>query len=125
MSSSRERPVALVADDDPSVRRLIAGVLEADGFEVVAVADGVRALAAVPPRRPALVVTDWRMPRLGGPSVVSAAREVLRGVPIVVVTGDPGAAADFVDPGDPMIRIVAKPFAIDDLRRAVAELLPP
>jgi CheY-like chemotaxis protein len=40
-----ERLRVLVADDDPSLRRMLARTLEAEGFEVALAADGGAALA--------------------------------------------------------------------------------
>ena len=57
----------LIADDDPVSRRLLEGTLVRLGHEVVAVADGHAALAAVlAPDGPRLAILDWMMPGADG-----------------------------------------------------------
>ncbi len=62
-------PIVLVADDDPSVRQLVALALELDGFTVVAAADGREAYERACSYRPAAVVLDAVMPHLSGMEV--------------------------------------------------------
>ncbi len=56
----------LVVDDEPMVRDVLSRYLERSGFEVEAVADGERALAAFDARRPDLVLLDLMLPRVDG-----------------------------------------------------------
>ena len=62
-----------------------------------------------------LIVTDWQMRGLNGAHVVSAARELQPHAPIVVVSGNVGQARDYVDPNDPGLHLLQKPFAIETL----------
>jgi hypothetical protein len=43
----RSTPRALIADDDPQMRRLIRGVLQRDGFEAVEASDGLEGLGVL------------------------------------------------------------------------------
>ena len=52
----------LVIDDNPVARSTISTVLESDGYEIVAAADGVRGLAVFEREQPDLVITDIIMP---------------------------------------------------------------
>jgi CheY-like chemotaxis protein len=101
---------ALVVEDEPSVRDLVAEALRGCGFDVLAVADGGTALRHLSRHEPDLVVTDWLMPRVNGAHVVSAARELLRSTPIVLITGNVDAARDVCDPTDVRLHLLAKPF---------------
>lgn len=66
----------LVADDDPVSRRLMQGILERNGYEVVLASDGLRACALLTNAdAPRLALIDWMMPELDGPAVC---REVRR-----------------------------------------------
>jgi two-component system, OmpR family, response regulator MprA len=56
----------LVVDDEPAVRESLANSLVFEGYEVVAVSDGVEALDRLKNDRPDLVVLDVLMPRLDG-----------------------------------------------------------
>jgi two-component system cell cycle response regulator len=65
----------LIADDDPISRRLLEGTLVRLGHEVVSVADGQAALAAVlAPDGPRLAILDWMMPNGDGLEVCRRAR---------------------------------------------------
>lgn len=66
---------AVIADDDPIVRRLLRTVLETDGVRVVGEAlDQDTLLAEVAARRPAVVVVDTGLPASGG---LNATRRVV------------------------------------------------
>jgi len=64
----------LLAEDDPVARMLTARLLKKAGYEVVAVADGGAALAALEESFFPVVLTDWEMPVVDGLGVVAAVR---------------------------------------------------
>jgi len=85
----------LVADDDPTIVRMLTLALEADGFRVVTANDGKTALDRARRERPALILLDWQMPGADGIEVTRALRgeadSVLREVPVVLLTAQSGA----------------------------------
>jgi two-component system NtrC family response regulator len=64
----------LVADDDESLRRVTQMQLEELGYEVATAADGPSALALLPEIRPALVITDLKMPGMNGLELLKQVR---------------------------------------------------
>lgn len=79
----------LLAEDQPDLRELLAEVLRADGYGVVAVPDGaslLRVLDEGGSGAPSLVVTDVHLPGLWGLDSVALARELIPAVPVVVIT---------------------------------------
>ena len=84
-------PKVLVADDDPQMRRLIRGVLQRDGFEVVEAGDGLDALEAAE-KGVDLVILDVDMPRLDGLGVLEELRAQMRTacLPVIVLTAQHG-----------------------------------
>jgi CheY-like chemotaxis protein len=60
----------LVAEDSPTVRRLVSARLAADGYDVVEAEDGEQALELAVSERPAALVLDKVMPKLDGFEVV-------------------------------------------------------
>jgi putative two-component system response regulator len=56
----------LVIDDEPSVRRLLVKLLEAQGYEVLAVADGLAGLELLQARTVDTVLLDVRLPGIDG-----------------------------------------------------------
>ena len=83
------RSRVLVADDTESIRALYHKLLASDGHEVIAVADGIAALAAVHETHPDVVLLDVTMPRLDGLEVCRRlkADPATRLTPVVLVTG--------------------------------------
>ena len=88
-SSLPRRSCVLVADDTESIRALYWKLLTGDGHEVIAVADGVAALAAVRESHPDVVLLDVQMPELDGLEVCRRlkADPATRLTPVVIVTG--------------------------------------
>jgi CheY-like chemotaxis protein len=84
----------LVADDDPTIVKLLTLSLEADGFRVVTASDGEMALRLARAERPALLLLDWQMPGASGVEVTRALRNDadshLREVPVVLITAQAG-----------------------------------
>jgi putative two-component system response regulator len=72
----------LLAEDDEFLRNMTRTVLEINGFEVFAFADGELALDAFPRVCPDLVVSDINMPKLDGFSLLDAVRHLPNGAVI-------------------------------------------
>jgi len=70
-----ERPVVLVAEDEPELRRLTHRALELAGYEVRDAADGVTALALASDPAVALVILDVTLPGLDGLTLCRRLRE--------------------------------------------------
>ncbi len=84
----RERPLVLVADDEPDTRRLVATRLELAGCDVAEAVDGEQALSMVHERNPDLAVIDVMMPGKDGYEVVEAlqAQSSTRTMPVILLT---------------------------------------
>lgn len=107
--------VALVADDDPGIRGIVAGALERLGFHVVASPDGEKAAAwALSQRHLDLLVTDIEMPGMTGPKLAARVRQAFPNVSTLFITG--GAT---LLPGE---QVLQKPFGIDELRVALRRM---
>ncbi len=78
-------PPILIADDDADIRRLIAGLLERAGHQVVQASNGREALRLLYAHRPALVVLDVGMPALDGWQVLERIRDATD-VPVMMLT---------------------------------------
>ena len=110
------------------MRRLIVEALREDGNEVVEASDGGRLLVELTHGRECsyeqvdLIVSDIRMPVCSGLQIVEALRTAHCFVPIVLMTafGDDQTRAHAETLG---AILFDKPFAIDDLRTAVVNLL--
>jgi DNA-binding NtrC family response regulator len=77
----------VVADDEKNIREGLAEALSLDGYRALPVADGAEALALVESGDADLVITDLRMPRLGGTEVLKSVVSRYPGLPVIVLTG--------------------------------------
>jgi CheY-like chemotaxis protein len=78
----------LIVEDDADLRAVEAEVLDTEGYDVRAAADGIEALEVIDRAgTPALILLDLRMPRLNGWDLAARlrSRESLAHVPIIVV----------------------------------------
>lgn len=83
-----ERPVILLADDDPSIRLMVRHVLESEDYDIVEAEDGLEAVKAVEKHHPALILLDAVMPGLDGFTTCQQIKE--RGytdIPVMMITG--------------------------------------
>lgn len=76
----------LVVDDEEPIRRILRGLLEFFGYLVVEAGNGREGLDAVDRERPALVLSDLRMPVMDGLSMIAEIQEKNPDIPIVVVS---------------------------------------
>jgi DNA-binding response OmpR family regulator len=113
----------LVVDDEPMVRALITRALTDDGFEVVAVANGLAALDAARTAEAEfdLIVTNNYMPGLTGPELIARVRQDFPFLPILHV--DDVSRRGRVEPLPSDVPTIYKPFSIAALRAAVRGLL--
>jgi DNA-binding response OmpR family regulator len=106
----------LVVEDDAGVRAYLAAVLEHAGYWVIAAESGEEALELLGNRPAKLAVLDLALPGMDGFAV---AERLAAGVPVIMVTGHPETARA----RDPLMHVMEKPVAPDELEAAVAEVL--
>ncbi|HEX8001694.1 MAG TPA: response regulator transcription factor [Mycobacteriales bacterium] len=114
---------ALVVDDDPELRAALTRALRLDGYDVTAVANGLKALEAIPELKPDVVVLDLMMPYVGGLEVCRRLRAKGDRTPILVLTArdEVGDRVEGLDAGAD--DYLVKPFALDELRARLRALL--
>jgi CheY-like chemotaxis protein len=116
----------LVAEDDADMRAMIAAALRAYGYDVMEAANGIELLDAIATglisgrRQDAfdVVLSDVRMPRINGIDVITRLKEARWAAPAIIMTasGDPPFLARLNELG---VRLLQKPFDLDDLRDAI------
>ncbi len=79
----------LVADDDPTLRRMLVRFLRKVGYEVHDVDTGRAAIAALETGRFDVVLSDVHMPDGSGLDILRAARRVDLDVPVILISGMP------------------------------------
>lgn len=79
-------PAVLVVDDDRAARTSLELWLEEHGFETGTAEDGVAALLALEERAFDVVVSDLRMPRMDGLTLLAHVRQRWPAIPVIVIT---------------------------------------
>lgn len=124
----QSRSRVLVVDDDDGVRTAVTWALEADGFEVCAVDDGLSAMEAIESSAPSLMILDLSLPGLGGLDILKRLRtnEARNGhcrLPIIVLSGRDGETDRIVGLDLGADDYLVKPFSPGELAARARSLL--
>jgi two-component system cell cycle response regulator CpdR len=115
----------LIADDEESMRQLVARAIGMDGHETITAEDGAEALEILVRNNGAfdLLLTDIKMPVMDGIALALAARRDFPKLTILLMTGfaDQRERASGLDAI--VHDVITKPFAVADIRTAVADAL--
>lgn len=115
----------LLIEDDREIQSTISGVLDASGYKVIVASNGVDGQEQYTRHRPALVITDMMMPRMGGFPILEFLRSQESPPRIIMITANEGgrhkAYAEMLGVDD----YLRKPFAMDVLLDAVERVIGP
>jgi PAS domain S-box-containing protein len=124
-SLPQETETILLAEDEPSLRRLIARVLRTQGYTVLEAADGNEALtlAQANGAKIQLLITDVIMPGLSSKMLAEWLKQVNPGVRILFISGyiNNNAVRDAMS--KPGAFFLQKPFNPTDLSKKVREAI--
>ena len=105
----------LLADDEPSMRKLVQRIVEDGGWDFCAANDGAEAFELINSEHPDLIILDVMMPKMDGFHVCNQLREQGVRVPIIFLS----AKGDIVDKGVGFSAggddYLVKPFSPDEL----------
>lgn len=119
-------PVILVVDDDPVILQVVSRLLAAEGYRVLTAPDGQVAwelLQGPPPQQVDLLLTDVRMPHMGGAELGRHVNKSRPEIPVLYMTGFI-AEVEWELPEDlRSTRLILKPFQSAGLLALVAKWL--
>ncbi|HEY5512297.1 MAG TPA: sigma-54 dependent transcriptional regulator [Geomonas sp.] len=112
-------PKILIIDDDSSLRRVLEYNLQQEGYDVVTAADGENGLKLFAEKSPAVVITDLKMPGMGGFQLLSAIKERSPATVVIVLTafGAIDTAVEAMKLG--AFDYLTKPFNREELKLTV------
>ena len=113
----------LIAEDEPSLRRLLVEYLDLDGHTVESAANGQEAAEKFHAGSFDLVVTDRAMPRMSGDQLAVSIKRQAPGTPIIMLTGfgEMMTAADERPAGVDLV--ISKPITLGRLREALTQVV--
>jgi FixJ family two-component response regulator len=109
------RPLVAVVDDEESVRRALARMLNASQYDVDVFASGQEFLDALRTRLPDCAILDYQMPGLTGRDVQRQLAQAHIRVPIIVVTAHDQPALREQCLADGAVAYVSKPLHRESL----------
>ena len=125
VASSDGRPLVMVVDDSPTVRKLVSLTLERRGYRVISAFDGVAAIKELGTCRPDLILLDINMPRLDGYRLCKLIKkhEATQNIPVVMLSGKDGMFDKLRGRLVGCSDYITKPFEADALTHKVAKYL--
>jgi len=115
----------LIADDEESMRLLVARAIAMDGHETVTAEDGGEALDILTREEGAfdLLLTDIKMPIMDGIALALAAARDFPDLTILLMTGFADQRERASGLNAIIHDVITKPFSVADIRTAVADAL--
>jgi two-component system, NtrC family, response regulator HydG len=123
MTATNKRETILVVDDAPATLEAIQRNLTAAGYEVLTAPSVADALRIMEGTAVDLVVTDLKMPKVGGMDLVRHVCENLKDTEIMVITGYPTIEGAVTAVKIGAEEYLAKPFTDGELLAAVQRAL--
>jgi CheY-like chemotaxis protein len=121
-NASRSSNTVLIVDDEAPQRRQIKTCLNDLGIDTIEAGDGTSALQMIREQRPAVIIMDVRMPKMGGVEVVEALGRNSE-TKIVLMTGDPDSLYRANRSGLNVFTVIEKPIPLRVLSRFVLKAL--
>src|SRR3954465_6934643 len=118
-TSQEERPRVLVVDDEKFIREILAEFLGMEGYFVRTAEDGSSALAELGRAHYDLVISDLKMPKMGGMELLEAMSRVAPNALTVIMTGfgTVETAIDAMKRG--AYDYILKPFKVEEVIHVV------
>ena len=121
------KPMArvLIADDEDSMRKLVARAITLDGHEAIAAQDGAEALEILVREEGGfdLLLTDIQMPVMDGIALALSAARDFPQMTILLMTGF-AEQRERASNLDAIVHdVITRPFSVADIRTAVADAL--
>jgi two-component system, cell cycle response regulator CpdR len=113
----------LITEDEESLRRFVARALRLDGHETFEAGDGAEGLERLDEGSYDLLLSDIRMPVMDGIELAHQAAARFPGMKILLMTGYAEQRERADDLATKIVDVVPKPFALPDIRKAVAMAL--
>lgn len=115
--------LVLVIDDQPGIRRLLAEVLQEDGYDVEVAANGQEALQKVKEITPGLILMDMKMPGMDGLETFRELKKIGKAERVVMMTayGELELVKEAINLG--AYKYITKPFDINVIKATVKEAL--
>ncbi len=113
----------LIAEDEERLRKVLAMLLSNMGYKLQLAKDGIEALEFFQNNQYDVVVTDLKMPRMGGYELLQKIKEINNAIPVIIITayGTIESAVDAMKIG--AIDYITKPFEEAKIKLSIEKAL--
>jgi DNA-binding NtrC family response regulator len=119
MSEQETRPTVLIIDDESAIVDTLRILLKNEGFAAHVAFGGKQGLDQIVAVKPDIIISDIRMPAVGGLDILSAARAQDPDVPVILMTAQASLQSAISAVNDGAFHYVQKPFQNDALMAIV------
>jgi DNA-binding NtrC family response regulator len=119
MQLQESRPTVLIIDDESAIVDTLRILLKNEGFAAHVAFGGKQGLDQIATLRPDIVISDIRMPAVGGLDVLAAAKAQDPDMPVILMTAQASLQTAITAVNDGAFHYVQKPFQNDALMAIV------
>jgi len=120
---AQPKEIILIVEDEDIARKNLEHILKKEGYDVVSVNSGMKALELLKSRTFDLVITDLRMKKVDGMEVLEKSRELQPLTEVIMITGYATVDSAVKAMKEGAYHYIAKPYRIDEVRKIAREAL--
>jgi DNA-binding NtrC family response regulator len=113
--STEDRPTVLIVDDESAIVDTLRILLKNEGFAAHVAFGGKQGLDQIAALRPSVIISDIRMPAVGGMDLLTAARAQDPDVPVILMTAQASLQSAIQAVNEGAFHYIQKPFRNDEL----------
>lgn len=113
--STEDRPTVLIVDDESAIVDTLRILLKNEGFAAHVAFGGKQGLDQIEALRPNVIISDIRMPAVGGMDLLTAARAQDPDVPVILMTAQASLQSAIQAVNEGAFHYIQKPFRNDEL----------
>lgn len=118
-----EKDIILIVEDEDIARKNLEYILKKEGYDVVSVNSGVKALELLNEKSFDLVITDLKMEKVDGMQVLKKSKALHPHTEVVMITGYATVDSAVKAMREGSYYYIAKPYKIDEVRKITKEAL--
>ncbi len=112
----------LLVDDEQDIREVLAMALQDMGYDVIEAEDGEQALRIFREQRPAIVITDIKMPGIDGIELLQRIKESNPATEVIMITGHGDMSLAVSSFRKDAVEFITKPISVTDLSNALQKV---
>ncbi len=112
-------PSILVVDDELSMREFLKILLEKEGHKVITASDAASAIDLIQKQDFDIVISDIKMPGMGGLSLLEKIKEINNSIPVIMITAYASPENAVVAMRSGAFDYITKPFKVDEIKKII------